>query len=594
MQGLSLFFSAFIVALTVQWKLSLIVMSIIPANFIVFAICIVFVVKYENRVTKMYSAAAVIAQDALSSIRTIHAFTAQEKVVKRYDEKLEGALHHALKQSPFFGLIYGGPNFLMLSGIALAFWQGYRMFRSGEVPDVGKVTTVILSVTLGATSMMQIAPQMQSITSATAAAAELFEVIDKKSELDPLSPEGLQPNDFKGEIVIRNLEFSYPSRPTAKVLNGLNLHLPAGKTTALVGASGSGKSTVVGLLERWYEPSAGEILLDGTSIRDYNVKWMRERMRLVQQEPTLFSGTVYENVAKGFVGPQLELSEEKKMELVVQSCKDSNAHDFITELPDGYNTQVGERASMLSGGQKQRVAIARSIISDPKILLLDEATSALDPRAEKVVQDALDRVSAHKTTLVIAHKLATVKAADSIAVMSKGVVVEQGTHAELIAAGGQYAQMVSSQDLGEAAEGDGNDSQEEEDSDDNELTAQTSTLQRTRTETSTTAAAKEEVKHLTAESAGYSLPRSIYIMLREHPDLYWLMAIAAFCSLIAGGAYPAQAIIFSHLINVFTDVGPNGQAGANFWALMFFVLALTNLTGELRNYLLLGVSEHGR
>ncbi len=205
----------------------------------------------------------------------------------------------------------------------------------------------------------------------------MFSIIDKESLLDPLSAEGEKPASCNGEIEIRNLCFTYPSRPTAQVLHGLNLSIPAGKTTALVGASGCGKSTLVGLLERWYDASSGQVLLDGKPISDYNTKWLRSRVRLVQQEPVLFRGTIFENVSKGFVGLQLESSHDTQMELVQEACRASNAHEFIMDLPEGYNTQVGERASMLSGGQKQRLAIARSIISDPKILLLDEATSAL-------------------------------------------------------------------------------------------------------------------------------------------------------------------------------------------------------------------------
>ena len=232
-------------------------------------------------------------------------------------------------------------------------------------------------MTIAASAMNVILPNVQAITNASSAAAELFSIIDKESLLDPLSPDGKQPPTCHGDIEIRDLSFAYPSRPTAQVLHSLNLSIPAGKRTALVGASGCGKSTLVGLLERWYQPDSGEILLDGMDVAEYNTGWLRSNIRLVQQEPVLFSGTVFQNVAKGFVGSQRDLPQEKKMELVEEACKSSNAHDFIQELPEGYQTEVGESASMLSGGQRQRIAIARSIISDPKVLLLDEATSAL-------------------------------------------------------------------------------------------------------------------------------------------------------------------------------------------------------------------------
>ncbi|KAK5122831.1 hypothetical protein LTR85_003746 [Meristemomyces frigidus] len=577
-QGISLFFSAYIVALAVQWKLALIVMSIVPAIILAIAGCLSWDAPIEARQTRIYSRAAVLAQDAMSSIRTIHAFGAQQKTVNKYDEYLETAHTEGKKKSIVFGILFSAQTFMVMSGTALAFWEGYRLFRSGEIESVGTVFTVVLSVTLGATSFMLIAPQLQSITAASSAAGELFLTIDKPSLLDPLSTEGMQPASCLGGIQIRDLRFTYPTRPTAPVLQGLDLSIPAGKTTALVGPSGCGKSTLIGLLEKWYQPTSGQILLDGHDIAEYNTKWLRSNFRLVQQEPILFQGTIFDNVARGFVGAQEDLSEQAQTELVHQACKDSNAHDFIERLPEGYNTQVGERASMLSGGQRQRVAIARSIISDPKVLLLDEATSALDPRAERIVQDALQRVSANKTTLIIAHKLATVMAADNIAVMTSGKVVEQGTHSELLERDGLYAAMVRAQDLGAGA----GEPEFRQISEEGENTKETLdrplSLQRTQSK----ALPKEmerEVEHLSAGTVGYSLAKCIWIMLTEHPDLYPWYLVIAIGSIIGGGTYPAQAIIFSHLINVFTLQGSEGQSQADFYALMFFVLALANLFG---------------
>ena len=496
----------------------------------------------------------------------------------RYDEYLQAAHKEGSKKSLIFGILFSAQTFLVMSGTALAFWEGYRLFRSGEIDNVGTVFTVVLSVTLGATSFMLIAPQLQSITNASSAASELLITIDKASLLDPLSPDGLQPSTCTGDVQIRDLRFAYPTRPTAQVLQGLNLSIPAGKTTALVGPSGCGKSTLIGLLERWYQPASGSILVDGHDIAEYNTKWLRSNFRLVQQEPVLFQGTIFQNVAKGFVGEQHHLSEEAQREAVREACTASNAQDFIEQLPEGYNTQVGERAAMLSGGQRQRIAIARSIISDPKVLLLDEATSALDPRAERVVQDALNRVSANKTTLIIAHKLATVMAADNIAVMISGKVVEQGTHSELLQRDGLYAAMVRAQDLGAAAgEPEFRDGSEEED-DAKEALNRPLTLHRTQSEAAPKAS-ERELEQLSAGTVGYSLARCIWIMLKEHPDLYKWYLVIMIGSVIGGGTYPAQAIIFSRLINVFTLQGAEGQSQANLYALLFFVLAIANLLG---------------
>lgn len=463
-----------------------------------------------------------------------------------------------------------------MSGTALAFWQGFRMFQSGEIGNVGTVFTVVLSVTLGATATLLIFPQIQAFTNASSAAGELFSIIDKTSTLDPLSTEGLQPETCAGEISIHDLRFAYPTRPTAQVLQGLSLSIPAGKTTALVGPSGCGKSTLVGLLERWYQPASGQILLDGRDIADYNIKWLRSNIRLIQQEPTLFQGTIYQNIAKGLIGDQQSLPEEKQMEMIQAACKASNAHDFIEQLPDGYHTQVGERASMLSGGQRQRIAIARSIVSDPKILLFDEATSALDPRAEKVVQSALNRVSVNKTTLIIAHKLATVMAADNIVVMTNGQIHEQGPHHELLERDGLYAAMVRAQDLGTNAKDEEIREELVEAEEAEETLGRKVTLQRTQSQMNTTDL-ERQVDHLAAGTLGYSLLRCIWIMLKENTDMYYWYIVTIIGGIIGGGTYPAQAIIFSRLVRVFTLQGSEAQDEANFWSLMFFVLAIANL-----------------
>lgn len=578
-QGLSMFFAAFIVALATQWKLALITMSIIPAIFIITFICLAIDAVQESRITRIYSRAAVLAEEVLSSIRTVHAFYAQNKMVEKYNVYLQQAHEEGNKKGPNWGVLFSTEYFCVYSAIALSFWQGFRMYQSGEVPDVGKVFTVVLSVLMAATSISTLAPQVQSLTNAASAASELFSIIDKPSLLDPLDPSGKRPSTCHGQIEIKNVDFSYPSRPSAKILRDFSISIPAGKTTALVGASGSGKSTLVGLLERWYLPSAGQVYLDGVELSEYNVRWLRNRVRLVQQEPILFRGTVFENVANGFSDEQRELPLERQMEIVREACRASNADDFITELPQGYETPLGERAGTLSGGQRQRIAIARSIVSDPKILLLDEATSALDPKAEKVVQDALNRVSTNRTTLVIAHKLATVKMADNIAVISKGKIVEQGTHEELIALNGHYAGLVHAQDL-RTNEHERSEEEEpiNEKSPATEIQADQIHLQRTTT-AATSAAGDPEKQSQTQPigTLGYSLIQCILIMFREQKSLYWCFALSTVACLIGGATYPAQALLFSKLLGVFLLTGETARDRANFYSLMFFVVAVANL-----------------
>ncbi len=234
-----------------------------------------------------------------------------------------------------------------------------------------------------------------AVTNGCGAAAKIYTTIDLVPSIDSASEEGLKPNTVIGEITVENVNFTYPSRPDVQILKNLSLTFPAGKTTALVGASGSGKSTIISLAERFYDPLAGSVRLDGNDIRELNVKWLRSQIGLVSQEPVLFSTTIRQNVEHGLVNtPHHRASPEEKLQLVREACIKANADGFISKLPLGYDTLVGERGFLLSGGQKQRVAIARAIVSDPRILLLDEATSALDTRSEGVVQNALDKAAA--------------------------------------------------------------------------------------------------------------------------------------------------------------------------------------------------------
>jgi ATP-binding cassette subfamily B (MDR/TAP) protein 1 len=261
---------------------------------------------------------------------------------------------------------------------ALAFWQGAHFLVKGEI-TVSKVLTVLFSVMIGAFSLGNIAPNIAAFTKATAAGAKIFAGIERVSPMDPDSEEGEKPKEVFGTIELRGIKHIYPSRPDVVVMESVDLMIPANKTLAIVGPSGSGKSTTVGLVERFYDPVGGQVLLDGRNIQELNLNWLRQQISFVQQEPVLFATTIYENIRYGLLGSQYQdLDKEQERELIYGAAKIANAHDFISSLHDGYETNVGERGFLLSGGQKQRVAIARAVVSDPKILLLDEATSALD------------------------------------------------------------------------------------------------------------------------------------------------------------------------------------------------------------------------
>jgi ABC-type bacteriocin/lantibiotic exporters, contain an N-terminal double-glycine peptidase domain len=393
-----------------------------------------------------------------------------------------------------------------------------------------------MSVIVAATSLTTIMPYLIDFVRAASAAAELFRLMDRKSRIDPFDDSGERPTDVMGYLDFSSISFAYPTRPDIKVLNDFSLHIPAGKTTALVGASGSGKSTIVGLIERWYDPLSGTIKLDGQPIELFNLKWLRQQVRLVQQEPILFAGTVAENIANGLVGtPWENESPIEKLARIQDAAKIAFAHDFITELPRGYDTAIGERGGLLSGGQKQRVAIARSIISQPRILLLDEATSALDPHAEEVVQQALNNVSKGRTTITIAHKLATIRDADNIVVMEHGRILEQGTHNSLLESNGAYARLVRAQDLSVATQDTEytSDSQDETEKEDNVTLAG----ELTRYSTTTKSASEKQLSRDDFDNwKRLGLLQTVWRLVKSTPELNWTLAVLILACLTGGEA----------------------------------------------------------
>jgi ATP-binding cassette subfamily B (MDR/TAP) protein 1 len=302
-----------------------------------------------------------------------------------------------------------------------------------------------MSTTFGAIQAGNVFAFVPDISSAKGAGAAIIKLIDSIPEIDAESTEGkhISGETVRGQIRFENIHFRYPTRPGTRVLRGLSFKIEPGTYVALVGASGCGKSTVIQLIERFYDPLSGQVLLDNEPINEFNVQEYRKQLALVSQEPTLYAGTIRFNILLGAIKPESEVTQEE----IEAVCRNANVLDFIKSLPNGFDTEVGGKGSQLSGGQKQRIAIARALLRNPKVLLLDEATSALDSNSEKVVQAALDQAAKGRTTIAIAHRLSTIQNADCIYFIKEGRVSEAGTHDELLSLKGDYYEYVQLQAL---------------------------------------------------------------------------------------------------------------------------------------------------
>ncbi|KAK9491116.1 P-loop containing nucleoside triphosphate hydrolase protein [Lipomyces doorenjongii] len=439
------FFAAFALGFALSYKLTFIMLSVAVFILATFFISSGKMTKYYKLALGGVSTGGTLAEEVLSSVRNVQAFGIQDRLALKYDKFLAISQKWALRAGIAAGVMSGTMWLGVFSNDSLAFWQGSKFLARDEL-TISSVITILMAMVQGTYAISNISPHVRSITNGMAAASKIFQTIDRVSVIDSSIETGKRLETVRGDIELRDVKFIYPSRPNVTILEHFNLTIPAGKTVALVGASGSGKSTIVGLLERFYLPLAGQIFLDGVSINDINIKWLRSQIALVSQEPTLFGCSVFENVAHGLIGTSYEnASPAEKRALVIEACEQANAMAFIDNLPEGLDTNVGERGFLMSGGQKQRIAIARAIVGNPKILLLDEATSALDTKSEGVVQEALDRASKNRTTIVIAHRLSTIKDADCIVVMRKGTILEMGTHNELLVKQGEYYGLVEAQ-----------------------------------------------------------------------------------------------------------------------------------------------------
>uniref|UniRef100_A0A8B9D242 Bile salt export pump n=1 Tax=Anser brachyrhynchus TaxID=132585 RepID=A0A8B9D242_9AVES len=442
-QRLTTFVCGFLLGFVSGWKLTLVIIAVSPLIGVGAAIYGLAVAKLTGRELKAYAKAGAVADEVLSSIRTVAAFGGEKKEVERYDKNLVFAQHWGIRKGIIMGLFTGYMWFVIFLCYALAFWYGSKLVLEEDEYSPGTLLQVFFGVLVGALNLGQASPCLEAFATGRGAATDIFETIDKKPTIDCMSEDGYKLDKVRGEIEFHNVTFHYPSRPDVKILDNLNMVIKAGETTAFVGASGAGKSTTIQLIQRFYDPTDGMVTLDGHDIRSLNIQWLRSQIGIVEQEPVLFATTIAENIRYG--------RDEATMDDIIKAAKQANAYKFIMDLPQQFDTHVGEGGSQMSGGQKQRIAIARALVRNPKILLLDMATSALDNESEAIVQEALHKARLGRTSISIAHRLSTIKAADVITGFEHGRAVERGTHEELMKRKGVYFMLVTLQSKGDAA-----------------------------------------------------------------------------------------------------------------------------------------------
>ena len=610
LEFMSTIVAAIIVAFTFNWRLALVTSSVILYGMLVVSSILPFIIKGQSKITRAESKASSVATEALAGIRMVTSCGAEGRVSARYDEWVKKAKQAGQATSPLFATQFGMIFFGLFGSFGLSFWYGIKLWVEGRLDNVGTVIIVLMSVMLMVISLERISSPLITISKAMVAAAEFFSVIDA-----PQPKKGtLKEPDVSADkdIIFKNVHFAYPSRPSKKVLDGLDLRIRANMNTAIVGPSGSGKSTIVGLVEGWYTlhqqyhiakavekdkkkkkkdkkggdddedddapvnineeelgppvELKGSITTCGHELSDIDIKWWRSQIGLVQQEPFLFNDTIYKNVAYGLLGTQWENdTEEQKRELVKHACAESFADEFIDRLPDGYDTQVGDSGTKLSGGQRQRIAIARSIISKPKILILDEATSAIDVRGERIVQAALERASKGRTTITIAHRLSTIKNADRICVLQNGRVVERGTHDSLLAdETGAYYGLVHAQKLS-LGEDTGHDSDELEEEDIALI------LSREKSAAKSESGSVKKREPLWKTKGFFSgFGKLIY----EQRSRFPLYVIALIGAMGAAASVPIQAFLFAKILVVFEEKIPAARLEmGTFWSKMWAILA---------------------
>ncbi|POS75483.1 ABC transporter [Diaporthe helianthi] len=596
--------TAFIITYVEYWKLALVLMSTVAAMTAANSLGTRLAVRYSKSALAASSQSNSVAEEALRSYKHVAAFGIHQELQDKYCRQLRYARSQSLKARSAVALMTATFMGVMYLSSGLSFWQGSRFLVAGEMSS-SAIITCSMAIIISSLTIGKVAPNAQAFVTGIASASRLLEAIRRISPLDPFSTSGLKPDDISGEIRFKAIKLVYPSRPDALALDGLDFTVPAGKMTAVLGPSGCGKSSIIGLIERFYDPVAGSITLGNIDIRELNLQWLRQQVSLVSQEPVLFRTTLFENISYGLVegkkGPSsIGSAAEWVRQRVIEAAKMANAHDFILTLPQGYETDVGSMGTQLSGGQRQRIAIARAVISNPKILLLDEATAALDTKSERLVMDALQRASRGRTTIFITHRLSSIKHADQIIVMSGGRVVESGTHESLAnAQGGVYAAALDQQRLlpqAKVSEADGFDGSSSQ--------ASTSYIQSSTRHVSKDELAEEvleekkkpnvktskSVEDIEAgnrdtgeapDTTSYSVGSLIKLASSLNRPELPLVLTALICCLLSGAVVPVQSLFFAHSVDSLSlppSMYSELRSQVDFWSLMYLMLGVVAFT----------------
>eukprot|EP00057_Strongylocentrotus_purpuratus_P004780 XP_003729437.1 PREDICTED: ATP-binding cassette sub-family B member 9 isoform X1 [Strongylocentrotus purpuratus] len=433
----------------ISWRLTFITLISFPLIAVITDVFGSYYEKLSKKVQTSLANANIVAEETISSLKTVRSFANEEGERKSYWNKLRITYLLRKKEAVAYGFFTVISSMCELMVFVVTLFYGGHLVVKDMLSGGMLISFILYQFELGA-CLEDISDVYTALMRAAGASTKVFQLIDRKPTI--MNEGRLAPRQFEGQLEFKNVTFAYPTRPSIPVLKDVSFTASPGEVLALVGPSGGGKSSCIGLIEHFYEPTSGEVLIDGRNVKDYDHAFLHQKIALVGQEPVLYARSIHDNISYSL--------QDCSKERIESAAKQANAHNFIVHLKKGYQTETGEKGLQLSGGQKQRVAIARALVRNPQMLLLDEATSALDAESEHLVQQALSRNFGTHTVVIVAHRLSTIEKADRIVVIDQGQVVEQGTHQELIRSNGLYAGLVRRQLLGHDTDDDHDDDEE--------------------------------------------------------------------------------------------------------------------------------------